>query len=170
MLDAAEVTLRPITPEDTAFLFAVYASTRAEELAAVRWSEAEKEEFLRMQSTMQHRFYQAHFPAAAFQVVLRRGSPIGRLYVDRRPEEIRIVDVALLPEHRGAGIGSALIRDALAEALDAGKPVRIHVERLNPALSLYGRLGFVPTGDAGVYLLLEWAPERGASRQVKTAS
>ena len=154
------VALRPMRARDRDFLYRVYASTRTEELAVVDWSEAEKAAFLEQQFEAQHRYYQEQFPDAAFQVIERGGEPIGRLYLDRRAEEIRIIDIALLPAHRRAGIGGALLRAILAEAAAAGKAVRIHVERNNPALGLYQRLGFREIDDQGVYLLMERAPAR----------
>jgi GNAT superfamily N-acetyltransferase len=157
------LALRPIRPDDEAFLYRVYASTRAEEMAVVPWTEAEKTAFLRMQFAAQHRYYQEQFPDAAFDVILCDGRPVGRLYVHRRADEICIVDIALLPEHRGAGLGSALLGELLAEADRAGKPVRIHVERFNPALRLYQRLGFRHAGDTGVYFLLERPPGAAGS-------
>jgi ribosomal protein S18 acetylase RimI-like enzyme len=66
------------------------------------------------------------------------------------------VDITLLPPYRQAGIGTAILRDILAEGTAAAKPVRIHVEKFNPALRLYTRLGFTPIADKGVYLFLEW--------------
>lgn len=158
MNSAIEITLRPITPDDEAFLYRVYASTREAELALVDWDDAQKEAFLRMQFTAQHRYYQEHYPDAAFQIILAGGQPAGRLYIDHWPEEIRIVDIALLPEWRNAGIGTALLEGILQEAEDEGKPVSIHVERFNPAMSLYERLGFTPTGERGVYYLMERLP------------
>ncbi len=91
-------------------------------------------------------------------LILRDAVPVGRLYVARWQDEIRIVDIALLPPSRHAGIGTAILRDLLAEAAVAHKPVRIHVEKFNPALRLYERLGFAPIADKGVYLFMEWAP------------
>jgi GNAT superfamily N-acetyltransferase len=152
------VAFRPIAPDDAPFLYRVYASTREEELRPVPWSAAEKDAFLRQQFQAQHAFYQEHYEGARFEVILRDGQPIGRLYVARWAAEVRIVDIALLPEHRGAGIGTAILRDLLAEAGATGKPVRIHVERLNPARRLYERLGFVSIEDKGVYYLMEWRP------------
>ncbi len=154
------VSLRPMRARDKPFLYRVYASTRTEELAVVDWSEADKTAFLEQQFEAQHGYYQAQFPDAAFQVIERDGEPIGRLYLDRRAEEIRIIDIALLPAHRRAGIGGALLREILGEADAAGKAVRIHVERNNPALGLYQRLGFREIDDQGVYLLMQWAPAR----------
>ena len=152
------LTLRPITPDDEPFLYRVYAGTREDELAPLSWDEAQKQAFLTMQFTAQHRYYQEQYPEAAFQIILLEGRPVGRLYVARWPDEIRIVDIALLPDYRSAGIGTSLLKDLLAEAESAGKPVRIHVERFNPARRLYDRLGFTQIADRGVYLLLEWSP------------
>ncbi len=152
------ITLRPIRPDDEAFLYRVYASTRQDELAPLGWSEEQKGAFLRMQFDAQHRYYQAQYPDAAFQVIQRGESPIGRLYVRRCPDEVSVIDIALLPEYRRAGVGSALLREILSEAAGARLPVRIYVERYNPALSLYRRLGFTEVGDTGVYLLMECPP------------
>lgn len=153
------IGFRPIADEDQEFLYGLYASTREEELAGVGWSPEEKETFLRMQFGAQHRFYQEQFQAARFDLILLDGEPVGRLYVDRREDEIRLIDIALRPEHRNAGIGGSLMRDLLEEGQEVGKPVRIHVERFNPALRLYQRLGFQRIEDQGPYFLMEWAPE-----------
>jgi ribosomal protein S18 acetylase RimI-like enzyme len=152
------ITFRPIGPDDEPFLYRVYASTRTEELALVPWDAAQKEAFLRMQFTAQQRYYQDQFPGASFRIILADARPIGRLYVERRREELHVIDIALLPEHRRAGIGSALLNDLLAEADRAGLPVRLHVERFNPALRLYQRLGFTVIGDTGLYFHVERAP------------
>ena len=152
------VHFRPIRPDDEAFLYEVYASTRTEELAVVDWDEAQKAAFLHMQFEAQHQFYQERYTQTDILIILRDAVPVGRLYVARWQDEIRIVDIALLPPYRNAGIGTAILRDLLAEAAAAHKPVRIHVEKFNPALRLYERLGFAPIEDKGVYLFMEWAP------------
>jgi ribosomal protein S18 acetylase RimI-like enzyme len=131
----------------------------------VPWDDAAKRAFLRMQFQAQGSWYREQMPDASFDVVLVDGARAGRLYVDRREDEIRIVDIALLPEHRGHGIGTRLLRQLLAEADATATRVTIHVERFNPALRLYERLGFREVADHGVYLLLERPPA-----QVKTAS
>lgn len=154
----AEVALRPVADEDLPFLLRVYASTRAEELAQVPWSAEQKEAFLRQQFEAQHAWWREHYTGASFDVVLLDGAPVGRLYVDEWKSEIRIVDIALLPEQRGSGVGTRLLRRVLARGDAAGKPVSIHVERFNPALRLYGRLGFREVEDKGVYLLMSRPP------------
>lgn len=150
------ISLRPITPEDDSFLAGLYASTRADELAVTGWSHEEKAVFCRRQFDAQTAHYVENYPGASLQVIERAGEPIGRLYVARWEREIRIMDVALLPEHRGSGIGSKLLGELQEEARAAGKSLTIHVERFNPALRLYERLGFTMREDKGVYLLMEW--------------
>jgi ribosomal protein S18 acetylase RimI-like enzyme len=130
----------------------------------VPWGDADKEAFLRMQFEAQRRHYTTYYPAAAHDVVLVDGEPAGRLYVDRGEQEICVVDIALLPEYRGRGIGADLLTPILDEADAAGKTVSIHVEHSNRARRLYERLGFVEVADQGVYALLERTP------QAKTAS
>ena len=122
------------------------------------WDDAQKDAFLRMQFDAQDAWWRENYADASFEVILVEGEPAGRLYVHRGESEIRIVDIALLPEHRGGGIGTSLLEDLLAEADAAGKSVTIHVERLNPALRLYERLGFALAEDKGVYLFLERPP------------
>jgi ribosomal protein S18 acetylase RimI-like enzyme len=164
---ALGLTFRFVTDADTAFLAAVYASTRQEELALVPWSDAQKAWFVDMQFRAQHTYYQQHYAEADWLVVERDGQAIGRLYVDRWEREHRVIDIALLPEHCGHGLGTALMRDLLDEAAAAGKALTIHVEKNNLARRLYSRLGFRPIGETGVYDLLEW---RAEPRQVNTAS
>jgi ribosomal protein S18 acetylase RimI-like enzyme len=153
------VTLRPIGPGDEELLCRVYAGTRREELAQTGWSEGQKASFLRMQFEAQGRYYREHYDEAGFSVILEDDRPVGRLYVARWPGEIRIVDIALLPEHRNAGIGSTLLGDLISESEASDKPLSIHVERFNPALRLYGRLGFEVVEDKGVYLLMRRPPK-----------
>jgi len=154
-------SLRPVRPEDEGFLYDVYASTRTEELSVTGWTDLQKEQFLQMQFGAQHQYYKQQFPQAEFQIILLQNRPIGRLYVDRRQDEIRIIDIALLTEYRNAGIGSMFLQKMMAEAKKKGKLIRIHVETYNPALRLYRRLGFREIENQGVYLLMEWSPVVG---------
>ena len=151
------LSLRPITPADDEFLARVYASSRAEELAVTGWSEGQKADFCRSQFDAQSAYYSANYPGASFQIIERDGWPVGRLYVDRWEKVVRIIDITVLPEFRGSGVGTRLLRDLQEEARSAGKSLTIHVERFNRALELYQRLGFKQVEDKGVYLLLEWS-------------
>jgi len=153
---AESVTLRPVRPDDEAFLLEVYASARADELAGAEWDDAQREMFLRLQFAAQQEHYQSHYPEADHQLILRDGRMIGRIYVARLTHEIRILDIALLPEHRNSGIGTSMINAFQSEASKAGKPVRIYVESFNPSLRLFERLGFSSVQDIGTHLLMEW--------------
>jgi ribosomal protein S18 acetylase RimI-like enzyme len=152
------VTLRTASSEDTEFLAAVYAGTRMDELSVTDWSPEQKIEFCRMQFEAQTSHYRQHYLTAEYFIIETSESPVGRLYVDRWTREIRIMDIAILPEHRGRGIGSHLLRELQQEAARCKKKLSIHVERMNPALNLYQRLGFQMVEDKGVYLLMEWEP------------
>jgi ribosomal protein S18 acetylase RimI-like enzyme len=152
----SRVTLQSVDASDEAHLFGVYASTRFEELAQVAWDDSQKEGFLQMQFEAQWKFYKSEYPGAEFQVILVDGQRAGRLYVHRRESEIRIMDIALLPKFRGRGVGTALLRDILAEGQRTSRRVTIHVETFNPAQRLYERLGFRRVASNGVYHLLEW--------------
>ena len=153
------VALRPATPEDRELLYRVYASTREEELAPVPWPAEAKEAFLRQQFEAQDAWWRTHYAGATFEVVVVDGRDAGRLYLWAGKREIRIVDVALLPEARGGGVGTRLLRGVPERARAAGKSVTIHVERMNPALALYERLGFRLVEDKGVYLFLSWSSD-----------
>jgi GNAT superfamily N-acetyltransferase len=150
------LSLRPAGPGDAELLYRIYASTREEELAAVPWDATAKEAFLRMQFAAQDSYYHATFPDASYDLIVSGEEVLGRLYVDRGEETWLVIDLALLPGHRGKGIGTRLLTEVLAGAGAAAKPVRMHVERFNPARRLYDRLGFHQVADEGVYLLLEW--------------
>ncbi len=152
----AGLTFRRLADADLPFLARVYASTRAEELAATPLTDAVKAAFLADQFQLQHAHYQKYYPNADWLVTMRDGEDMGRLYIERWPTQHRIIDIALLPEHRGKGFGEALLRDLLDEATACCKAVTIHVEKFNPAMRLYRRLGFTTEEDKGVYDLMRW--------------
>ena len=154
----AEVALRQATSADRALLLAVYGSTRADELDQVEWEPGQREWFLEMQFDAQDHEYRRANPEGSFDVIEVDGRPAGRLYVDRRPGDLRIVDIALLPEFRGRGIGAELVSGLQRAAREEGRIVSIHVEAHNPAARLYERLGFMVAADLGVYRRMEWTP------------
>ncbi len=154
-----DIQLRPATDQDLEFLYRVYASSRADEMALVPWDDDQKAAFLRMQFQLQHRYYHEQFTQAHFDLIEWHGEPVGRLYVEERPDEIRIIDIALLEAFRSQGIGTQLLQSLLARGQAVGLPVRIHVEKNNPALHLYRRLQFHVIEDQGVYYLMEWVPQ-----------
>ncbi len=152
------VSYRESTDDDLGFVALVYASTRVEEVASTGWPMEVQHQFLAQQADAQHRHYRAHYPNAEWLVIERVGKPIGRLYIEEWPTQFRLIDIALLPEGRGDGVGSAILADLQEAAAAAGKRLSIHVERNNPAMRLYVRLGFAKIDEHGVYDLMEWRP------------
>jgi ribosomal protein S18 acetylase RimI-like enzyme len=149
------IALREALESDRPLLFQLYASTRQEELARVPWTDAQKQAFLEMQFAAQVRGYAASNPDATHEVICADGLAVGRLYLDRRPDCLHIMDITIAPESRSAGIGSEVLRRLLEEADHAGKSVSIYVESFNPSLRLFERLGFRTKSVDGFLVLLE---------------
>jgi ribosomal protein S18 acetylase RimI-like enzyme len=154
------ITLRSAGLADEAFLYELYAGTRAEEMAAWGWGAAQQRAFLDLQFRGRQAHY-AEYPNPDHKIIVEDGRPVGRLFLSRPRDEIRLVDIALLPEVRGRGIGTALIQGLFEEALSARKVVRLHVEKFNRAQQLYLRLGFRIVGDAPSHYFMEWNPRSG---------
>lgn len=149
--------LRPETEADIPFLRRLYASTRWEELAVVTdWSDAQKLAFLDSQFGFQRHHYRTYYPEASWDVLEDNGAPAGRLYVHRDSATLRVMDIALLPDWRGRGIGTALMQWLCTEARAAGKSVTLWVEKFNRAQTLYRRLGFREIEDGGIQWAMEW--------------
>ena len=153
-----QVALRPATRTDREFLVRVYGSARDEELSQVVWADGQREAFVRMQFDAQDSEYRKANPDGTFDVIEVDEQPAGRLYVDRRPGDIRIVDIALLPEFRGAGVGAHLLGLLMQEASGSGSKLSVHVEIHNRAAALYARLGFDVVAEQGIYRRMEWTP------------
>jgi ribosomal protein S18 acetylase RimI-like enzyme len=150
--------LRKIGETDTEFLMKVYRSTREPELDATGWDEDQKRKFIEFQFNAQHSHYKSAYKGADFLIIEQNGTDIGRLYVWRTEKQIRIMDIAILPEFRGKGIGTRLLSQFIQESDKSGKRINIHVEYYNPAINLYNRLGFKKVDDTGVYYFMERKP------------
>ncbi|HEV7395852.1 MAG TPA: GNAT family N-acetyltransferase [Pyrinomonadaceae bacterium] len=157
------ISLRNVTSEDEAFLLAVYASTRAAELAQVPWTDEQREAFLRMQFQAQHSHYRERYPDADYKVIMRDDEPVGRLYLLREPDKMRILDITVLPAFGNCGIGAGLIQDVLDEGARTNRKVHIYVENFNPSLAFFQKRNFSVLEEDGFNLLLEWNPPAASS-------
>jgi len=151
---------RPETAEDESFVFALYASTRAAEMALTNWTSDQKHAFLRWQFELQRQHYRLHYADAAFDVLMLDDVHVGRMYVSFRPDEIRLMEITIDPRFRGRGIATHALRTLLDNAQRKSVPVTLHVEPDNPAVRLYERLGFSFVEHRGIYQLMEWRPLR----------
>jgi len=155
------LTLRRVGPDDEEFLVALYASTREEELAQVEWAEGQKDQFLRWQYGLQRSEYQTRFPDADYYIVLMDNQAAGRIWIGRDHQQIRLLDIALLPGFQNRGIGTILIRRLIDEASQTNKFLRHMVFVLNnDAHRFYEKLGFAVIEDLGAYKHMEWRPEK----------
>lgn len=149
---------RPLTTDDAQLVVDIYASTRADEVAAWGWDPQQQATFLQMQGHMQLRAYAMQYPGATHEIILQDGAPVGQILVHRTPTEIRLVDIAFLPAYRGRGLGTAAITELQREAAAANLPITLSVLKSNPAQRLYARLGFSRTGESDTRYAMQWHP------------
>jgi RimJ/RimL family protein N-acetyltransferase len=152
------ITFRAAALDDEPFLIDLYRSTRLEELALTNWDDSQRDAFVRMQFNAQQTHYRQNYPEAEHLIILVDGKSAGRLYVAEIKSEIRIVDVTILTEYRNAGLGTQIVRRLMDQAAAIKKPLTIYVESFNPSLRLFGRLGFIKSGESGYSYLLKWQP------------
>lgn len=154
--DPLPFAVRPCTADDEAFLYDLYCSTRADEFALAALSDAQKDMFLKMQFYAQQQPFRVYQDVSEHRIILIDEVRAGRILVFRLNDEIRLADIAFLPQYRNRGIGARLIRDLQTEAESVGKPLSLHVAHNNPAHRLYLRLGFMDVEDVGSHIRMEW--------------
>jgi ribosomal protein S18 acetylase RimI-like enzyme len=155
--------LRPETDDDLPFLMSLYASGREEELAAAPWTPEQKNAFLAQQFQAQRHHYRTYMPDCAYDVIEQNGAPVGRLYLEATPDMLNLVDIALVAELRNQGVGHAILVALQEAAIESGRRIVAFVEKFNPALRLYRRLGYTDVKDHDVYLEIEWRPGAAAA-------
>lgn len=143
---------------DFPFLKRLYRTTREYELNLTDWNEEQKESFIEFQFNAQHSHYTSVYDNIDFKIILLNNQEVGRLYLWETEHQIRIIDIALLPEITGKGIGTKILNSLIKRSEITGKKLNIHVEYYNPALRLYKRLGFEKTDDTGAYYFMERIP------------
>ena len=152
------ITFRIETPDDEAFLRRLYASTREDEMALTDWPLEQQTVFINLQFDLQRHHYRSFYPNADFLLVSNLNKPIGRFYINCDAKAYQLIDISLLPDSRGQGVGGLLLKSLLDQASAQAKPVRLQVACCNRAIDLYSRLGFAPTGGDDVYRQMEWHP------------
>lgn len=152
------IELRPEVKKDDAFIEAVYRSTRETELDLTNWTEQQKAAFALMQLMAQLAEYKTKFPGAAFQVIVFNKQNAGRFYTWENDMEIRLIDITLLPQFRGKGIGTALLKDLIKRSDKVQTKISLHVDPTSAALHLYLRLGFIYIKNNGRHYYMERDP------------
>ncbi|MFN2578253.1 MAG: GNAT family N-acetyltransferase [Pyrinomonadaceae bacterium] len=163
------ITLQPVRETDRDFLLQLYKSSRGDDLRALGWSEDRISDFLEMQHEAQ-RNLENEGEHTSDQLVLMNRKPIGRLSIEARTDEIRCIDLALLPEYRNQGVGTLLINQLQAQAASAKCPLHLQVIRFNRAVNLFERLGFRRTSETGTHFQMEWLPANVTTARTRATS
>jgi len=149
------ITFRKIEEEDKELLFKIFASTRKEEMLQSDWNNEQINDFLQMQFNLQHNQYMQNYQNPNFDIIFCDNKPVGRLYINRTIDDIRIIDISILPEYRFMGIASKLLKELITESENKQIPLSLHVEFNNPALQWYERLGFRKINEIGIYYFMK---------------
>ena len=148
--------LREADAGDSEFVEQVYCRTREEDFAVLGWPGEQLAAFLKMQAGIQKRAYEMQFPGALCFVIEHLGRRVGRIITETAPHRIHLIDIAVLPEFRNLGIGTAVIGDLTGKAAEEGRNLSLRVEKQNTrALSLYRRLGLKVVGEDDLGYLME---------------
>lgn len=150
------VLLRPVLSDDDDFLKQVYASTREEELLLYPWTVDQKNQFIQMQYLAQKTHYTKYFINSEHHVILYNNTPVGRLMVEERENEIRIIDIAILTIFRKKGIGTYLMKGLIKRTMSQGKPLTLNVFKQNMVKEWYESLGMQSVSDDGMYVLMKY--------------
>ena len=155
-----QFTLRPVIDTDEAFLYRLYEATHGQQFALLPLAPSQREALVRMQFDAQRHGYRQQYPASQDAIILAQDKPCGRVWLDfSQPEYLHLLDIAILPEYQGTGLGTAVLQQMMEQARHARKPMHLHVARLNVgAFHLYCRLGFEVTAEDEVYWELMWRP------------
>ena len=147
------ISFRAVEPSDDPFLLRLFVSVRGEELSMLPFEPHVINQVIEQQFNAKQTHYLKHFGHADWRIILLEGEPVGYVVIEDA-ETLHFVDLALLSEFRGQGIGGAIFR----EEMEKGRPITFTTEFNNPARRLYERLGFVITGEDGIYLQMRWDP------------
>jgi ribosomal protein S18 acetylase RimI-like enzyme len=137
-------TLRPATEADRDVLYHLHAATIKEYVEQIwGWDDAFQEA----------RFHQRFDPDVC-QVIVVDGEDVGVLQVERREGEVFLGNIRIAPDRQRRGLGTAVIRDVLAQAACDGLPVALQVLKGNPAKGLYERLGFAVVKETATHYVM----------------
>ena len=150
------ITFQTIEEKDQQFVSKVYRRTREKELPFAYLPEEQKSGLLLMQLEAQLADYERNYIGAKRQIILYNEERVGYIYTWDSKREIRILDISLLPEFQGNGIGGTILNDILKTGKQQHKKVSLHVALGNPAKRLYERLGFVKISDNFTHEYMEY--------------
>ncbi len=156
----SKISIRESEASDTPFLEKLYLETRYSEFAQIGWDENRIRMLLKMQFDTQTQAYQMQFPDARTFVIEADGVAVGRLITGDNSNELRLIDIAILPASHGFGIGNFVMKKLQTEARKIGKSMILQVLKTNiPAIGLYEKFSFETVSEDDLYLTMEWRTE-----------
>ena len=105
----------------------------------------------------QDTLFDGDFSPANQQIVQVEARDVGVISVTRRPPELFLDNIQVVPDYQGQGLGTALISDLQDRARTEDVALALRVNLRNRARLLYKRLGFVITGQSDTHYYLRWS-------------
>jgi ribosomal protein S18 acetylase RimI-like enzyme len=154
MTHPMQYSLRPVTDKDYDFLYHLHVATiRPTVEATWGWDEA-----------FQADYFRSRWDPSQRQIIVVDRTDIGVVTLEERPEAVFLALIEIRPAYQDQGIGTAVIREVMADAHRRGLPVELHILKANvEARRLYERLGFRLTEErAERYVMRAPAPDPDA--------
>lgn len=156
---AVDIHFRQATAEDEAFRYRLFVETSGAEFVAMVGGEG----LLQMQYRAREMSYAMSFPDAKETLIcLSDGRVVGRQLLYLQPGTTRLVDIGLLKQYRGQGVGTMVLGKLLRECEDNGRQMELQVSQLNPAVHLYLKMGFTVVSQDAMYAQMMWQPVKQA--------
>lgn len=154
---------RPIAADDAAFVRALYQATLRSQMpfGQTGLSDAQITALIDQQFAAQTEHYGTNYPHAEISIVEHPDGPVARLIVIEFDDEVRLGDLMVALEHRKRGLCSYIMDRNVELGLATGRPIHLHVEKLNPAVELYRRKHFEVIADLNSHWLMAYRPAGG---------
>lgn len=151
------ISLHKVELKHNDFLLKVFKESRPELDYIHGLGEEEKSAIVFQQFTIESQQLMQIYPDAELNIVMLNEEPVGRIYVYHGEKADRIIEIGLLAEYRGKGIGKKLIIEVIKNSKKAGKNVRLQVAWFNEkAYSFYKKVGFHIIENNEVFFEMEY--------------
>ncbi len=144
---------READSHDDAFMRTLWARTHGEQFSVLPPELGARLCTQQYEAQLAH--YEQSYPDMTVHVLRWKGLDAGRLMLLDRQDAVDVLDLAILPEHQGQGLGSRVLRRIKDHA--GPRVVKLAVEKNRPrAQELYERLGFEAASDSNTHVFMEW--------------
>jgi ribosomal protein S18 acetylase RimI-like enzyme len=155
-----DIKLIHATENDSEFFMELFSEIKGSELLLHSWPPTIREQLLSMQYRGFMKSIQEEYPNHEDFLILFQSKMAGRLQIEKNDSFFRIINISLMPDFRGKGIGSYILKNILKEANLRQIPVELDVDVSNPAFFVYQNLGFNIIYCDEVKILMKYFPEK----------